>query len=114
MFRKAGVFLPGQNCLLPGVGTVTYFTDVLANWRADPTAKNNFSYKFTDADCIKGGGVPGKFMTGSVKGVLPAKGDIIEALWTEDGKVKGWFAAEVLLGDVSQRQAKKRSAASGI
>lgn len=50
--------------------------------------------------------MPGKFMTGSVKGVLPAKGDIIEALWTEDGKVKGWFAAEVLLGDVSQRQAQ--------
>jgi hypothetical protein len=27
------------------------------------------------------------------------KGDFIEALWTEDGKVKGWFAAEVLVGD---------------
>jgi hypothetical protein len=49
-----------------------------------------------------------------LQGVLPVKGDFIEALWTEDGKVKGWFAAEVLLGDVSQRQAKKRSAASGI
>jgi hypothetical protein len=51
MFRAAGANLPGP---------VTYFTDVLANWRADPTAKNNFSYKFTDADCIKGGKAPVK------------------------------------------------------
>jgi hypothetical protein len=43
----------------------------------------------------------------AAQGVLPVKGDIIEALWTGDGKVKGWFAVEVLLGDVSQRQAKE-------
>jgi hypothetical protein len=47
-----------------------------------------------------------KYVPGSVQGVLPVKGDFIEALWTEDGKVKGWFAAEVLLGDVSQIQAR--------
>jgi hypothetical protein len=51
-----------------------------------------------------------KFATGSAKharkDVLPVKGDIIEALWTEDGKFKGWFAAKVLLHDVSQRQAQ--------
>jgi hypothetical protein len=123
---------------------VTYFTKVLANWRADPTAKNNFSYKPTDADRIKGGNAPvkkskapvlqaaignaggelqragaggamsvigampkKKFVPGSAQGVLPVKGDIIETLWTEDGKVKGWFTVEVLLGDVSQRQANE-------
>jgi hypothetical protein len=31
-----------------------------------------------------------KYVPGSVQGVLPVKGDFIEALWTEDGKVKGW------------------------
>jgi hypothetical protein len=50
-FRVAGVNLPGP---------VTYFTTELANWRADPTAKNNFSYKLTDADRIKGGNAPVK------------------------------------------------------
>ena len=55
MFHRADVILPGQNFLLPGVGTVTYFTEELANWRADPTAKNSFAnrHKFTDADRIK-------------------------------------------------------------
>jgi hypothetical protein len=39
---------------------------------------------------------------------LPVKGDIIETLfWTEDGKVGEWLTVEVLLGDVSQRQAKE-------
>jgi hypothetical protein len=56
MFRVAGVDLPGR--------PVTYFTKELAKWRADPTAKNNFSYKFTDADRakkgIKGGNAPVK------------------------------------------------------
>jgi hypothetical protein len=47
MFRAAGVILPGP---------ATYFTDELANWRADPTAKNNFSYKLTVADNINQGG----------------------------------------------------------
>jgi hypothetical protein len=47
-----------------------------------------------------------KYVPGSAQGVLPVKGDFIEALWTEDGKVKGWFAAEVLLGDVSQLHAR--------
>jgi hypothetical protein len=32
-----------------------------------------------------------KYVPGSAQGVLPVKGDFIEALWTEDGKVKGWF-----------------------
>ena len=58
MFRVADVILPGQNFLLPGVGTVTYFTKELANWRADEANANNFSYKFTDADRIKGGNAP--------------------------------------------------------
>jgi hypothetical protein len=48
-----------------------------------------------------------KYVPGSAQGVLPVKGDFIETLWTEDGKVKGWFAAEVLLGDVSQLQASR-------
>jgi hypothetical protein len=122
MFRVAAANLPGP---------VTYFTKELANWRADPTAKNSFSYKLTDADRIKGGNAPvkkapnaptlqaaidnaggelqrggasgamsfigampvKKYVPGSAQGVLPVKGDFIEALWTEDGKVKGWFAA---------------------
>jgi hypothetical protein len=49
MFRVAGVNLPRP---------VTYFTKELAKWRADPKTKNNFSYKFTDEDCIKGGNAP--------------------------------------------------------
>jgi hypothetical protein len=28
-----------------------------------------------------------KYVPGSVQGVMPVKGDFIEALWTEDGKV---------------------------
>jgi hypothetical protein len=40
------------------------------------------------------------------RGVLPVKGDIIEALWTEDNKDDEWFAVEVLLGDVGQLQAR--------
>jgi hypothetical protein len=51
MFRAAGVNLPGD---------VTYFTDELANWRADPKAKNNFSYKLTSDDCREGGKAPVK------------------------------------------------------
>jgi hypothetical protein len=50
-----------------------------------------------------------KYRPGSVQGVLPVKGDIIEALWTEDGKVKGWFTVEVLLGDVRQAQAQEEN-----
>jgi hypothetical protein len=48
-----------------------------------------------------------KFVPGSVQGVLPVKGDIIETLWTEDDKDDEWFAVEVLLGDVGQLQARK-------
>jgi hypothetical protein len=51
MFGAAGVILPGP---------VTYFTKELAKWRAGPKTKNNFSYKFTDEDCIKGGEMPVK------------------------------------------------------
>ena len=60
MFHRAGVILPGQNFLLPGVGTVTYFTKELANWRADEANANNFSYKFTAEDRSKGGKAPVK------------------------------------------------------
>ena len=72
MFHRAGVILPGQNFLLPGVGTVTYFTKELVNWRADEANANNFSYKLTaevrikgakaltDADRSKGGKAPVK------------------------------------------------------
>jgi hypothetical protein len=49
MFRAAGANLPRP---------VTYFTKELAKWRAGPKTKNSFSYKFTDADRIKGGGAP--------------------------------------------------------
>jgi hypothetical protein len=45
-------------------------------------------------------------LSGSARGSLPVKGDIIEALWTEDGKVGEWLTVEVLLGDVQQLQAK--------
>jgi hypothetical protein len=51
MFLAAGAVLPGP---------VTFFTDELANWRADPKAKNNFSYKFTTDDRRKGGKKGGK------------------------------------------------------
>jgi hypothetical protein len=63
MFHRAGVILPGQNFLLPGVGTVTYYTKELANWRADEANANNFSYKFTDADRSKGGKAPARKAT---------------------------------------------------
>jgi hypothetical protein len=43
-------------------------------------------------------------LTGSARGALPDKGDIIEALWTEDDKDE-WLTVEVLLTDVPQLQA---------
>jgi hypothetical protein len=48
-----------------------------------------------------------KFVPGSAQGVLPVKGDIIQALWTEDGKDDEWFTVEVLLSDAHQLQARK-------
>jgi hypothetical protein len=50
-FRAAGVTLTGP---------ATYFTDEMAVWLDGPNAENNFSYKLTDADCIKGGKAPVK------------------------------------------------------
>ena len=41
------------------------------------------------------------------RGVLPVKGDIIEALWTEDDKDDEWFTVEVLLPDAHQLLARK-------
>jgi hypothetical protein len=57
MFRKAGVNLPRR---------VTYFTDELANWLADPNAEKNFSYTLTSDDRIKGGKAPVKKSKASV------------------------------------------------
>jgi hypothetical protein len=56
-----------------------------------------------------------KFVPGSAQGVLPVKGDVIEALWaTEDDKYDGWLTVSSTTRRVSATGQEREGSVSGI